>query len=161
MRIPVLALLLGLPIALSGCDPSTTQPFPSGWQATVTGEDEFREMHGTLGAASQFGTTVAHIALTGPADTTFTWRLARGSCTTPGTGVGPVANYPDLTTSNGGNVEGVAELNLMLDPDASYVVLIHTTDGSPAACGELERQIFSRVVPRDATRGGEGAGIPA
>jgi hypothetical protein len=137
-----LALLLPL-MALASCDPSITQPIPSGWQSQIRGEGEYYELVGTLGAASQYGATVAQIALQGPASTRFTWRLSTGDCTVLGSAVGAVAAYPELETSSQGSSNAQAELNQMLDPEGRYAVVVRSADGAIAGCGNLERQVFS------------------
>jgi hypothetical protein len=148
MRAKALSSLL-LVAALGGCDPTTSQPAPSGWKVQLVGRGDFARVRGTAGVASQFGSTQAHIEVFGPVNAVFTWRIVRGSCAAPGSGFGAVSQYPELRLSDQdrgsdlGHATAQAQLSQMLEPGGSYALLVRTASEEIAACGDLQSQHFS------------------
>ena len=136
-----------LPIAMllfaaAACDDDSSEPGdPIEWTADVAGVGTFDEVEGTATVLSTSSAFEAAIEIaSAPADTSFVWRVATGTCTQPGTIVGTADRYPELETAANGSAEAEANVTAALNPSGSYIVRV--TDESAAtpvtvACGAL------------------------
>lgn len=136
----ILALLSFL--AVSGCSTSPTQPSHSAWEAQIAGVGEYAALSGYAAVASQFGGADVFVELTGVGGAKFTWRIVRGSCSEPGSGLGSAASYPELEIPEAGTASVKYRLNQMLEIEGGYALVVRATDSEVAACGDLRRKVF-------------------
>lgn len=98
--------------------------------------------NGSVAMVSQYGRTDASILIEGAlADTTYAWRINRGTCAVEGTIVGGAAVYPALTTDEEGTETVDASIPGSLDAGSTYAarVLLPAEAGNVVACGDLSR----------------------
>lgn len=65
------------------------------------------------------------------------WGIGIGSCAAPGQQIGPDSDYPALDASLG-SASAEAQLAYSLSEDDAYYAELRSSDGSRAACGDLE-----------------------
>lgn len=97
---------------------------------------------GRAAALSQSGRTDASIQISGGPDDDglYSWRIRTGSCASPGSLIGGLAQYPDLALEGGGSVSANAVLTDGMPAGRNYhVVLIRGADDAEVACGQLQR----------------------
>lgn len=132
--------LVAFGAALAGCS-SSTMPSVTLWEGTLSPVPP-ASVSGQVAVVSQFGgiQTSLEIRLATPG-ATYRWRLAEGSCTTPGRVIGGVALYPQLTVGEGRTAQALTTLPGEFSTGKSYVALVfRLVDGGaeqPAACGPL------------------------
>jgi hypothetical protein len=137
-------------LPLAACGVTEPQQAPGAWDVTITGRGEYPQLRGTAGVASQFGATNAALRIEGYPNAVFTWRLHRGSCATPGTGIGVPERYPELRLGSAGSAEASASINQMLDRDGEFSLIVRTAAGAVAACGDLRRFLGARGLDIEA-----------
>jgi len=136
-------LLLLIPF-VAACSIEPMQPRPSAWEASIEGRAEFAGLAGSAGVVSQIGATQMTVQISGAeAGRSFDWRLHAGSCASLGPGLGTSLDYPPLHAGTGGSASRTATISRMLEPAGVYTLVIRTSDGIIAACGNLVRQDFS------------------
>lgn len=142
--------LAALPVALFSlavvaCDDDSSGPgTPIEWQAELAGVGEFEEVEGTAAVISTRSALEATIELANaPADATFAWTIATGTCAQPGTAIGAATRYPELEVSEDGAAEAEADVPAGLNSAGSYIVRVIDDSGeSPVvvACGALAKE---------------------
>jgi hypothetical protein len=124
---------------VAGCGVTEPLQAPGAWDVTITGRGAFPDMRGSAGVASQFGSTTAAVRVEGYPNAVFTWRIHRGTCLAPGTGIGAPDRYPELSTGSNGMAEVQASINQMLDRDGEYALIVRAAADEIAGCGDLRR----------------------
>jgi len=145
-RFAALPLVLAA-FTLAACDDdddSTTPPDPVEWEAELEGAGEFEEVTGVAAVLSTQSKFEATIEIQGaPADATFAWTVAAGSCAQPGNAVGAANAYPDLEVGEDGTAEAEAEVTAALNASGNYIVHVIDDSGDEpvtVACGALAKQ---------------------
>jgi hypothetical protein len=128
-----------LAVFVAGCSVTEPQQAPGAWDVTITGRGAFPDLRGTAGIASQFGSTTAAVRVEGAPNAVFTWRLYRGTCLAPGSGIGAPDRYPELRPGATGIAEVQTNINQMLDRDGEFALIVRATDNEIAGCGDLRR----------------------
>lgn len=132
--------LLALAAALAGCS-SSTAPSVTLWEGTLSPAAP-GSVSGQVAAVSQFGgiQVSLEIRLATPG-ATYRWRLAEGTCATPGRVIGGVALYPQLAVGEERTAQALTTVPGELGTGRSYVALVVRIAGGgaeePAACGVL------------------------
>ncbi len=125
---------------LLSCSTSTEVDY-SFWEATLQPVLP-SQVGGIAAAVSQFGRTEVSVELRqGEAESTYGWHLKSGTCQTPGTIVGGVANYPLMETDESGIATESAIIASVLRSGDSYAVRVYLPleNGGEevVACGEM------------------------
>jgi hypothetical protein len=138
------AAFWALAVALASCSLETAFVPPTPWQATLESLEETMlggPYTGNVAAIVQGQNTEAEVSFLGDPVTTYSWRIAEGSCLTPGRRVGGAAAWPDFTTNStgGGNQRGVTpELLRSSRQYHASVYLMVGDDMVTVSCGALE-----------------------
>jgi hypothetical protein len=78
-----------------------------------------------------------------PASTSLGWALVEGSCTGPGSRVGPASAYPSIQADDDGDGAAETRIGRRIDTAGPYAAAVYENpDGSGAvlACANLERR---------------------
>lgn len=136
-----------LPIAMvsfaaAACDDDSSKPAdPIEWSADLAGVGTFDDVEGTATVLSTSSAFEAAIEIaSAPADTSFVWRVATGTCAQPGTIVGTANRYPALETAANGSAEAEANVTAALNRSGAYIVRVTADSAATAptvACGAL------------------------
>lgn len=128
-------------LCLAAACTSATDVSVSAWEGTLTGIGP-SGVSGSVAMVSQYGRTDVSILLSAALpDTTYGWRINRGTCTDEGDLLGGLAVYQDLDTNSEGTVSRETTLSAVPQPGGSYAarVLLPSGTGQVVACGELAR----------------------
>jgi hypothetical protein len=131
-------------LVLASCSLETAFVPPTPWQATLESLEETTmggTYTGSVAALVQGHNTEAEISFVGDPSTTYSWRIAEGSCTAPGRRVGGAAAWPAFTTNSvgGGTQRGLSPE--LLRSNRQYHASVYSTDGDDEvtlSCGSLE-----------------------
>ncbi|MDX1622951.1 MAG: hypothetical protein R3199_03110 [Gemmatimonadota bacterium] len=118
-------------------------PVPAAWTAQIaatapTGHSGFATV-----SIMTTGQTRANVTLSGgAAGGDHPWFIHEGDCSDPGSIMGDEGSYPRLRPNERGNASATATLDVRLDPEEEYAIVVH---GGPenletvVGCGPLVR----------------------
>ncbi|MEK9501111.1 hypothetical protein [Gaopeijia maritima] len=134
------AMSFGL-ATLTGCG-DTTAPLVTAWRATLTPVLPYA-ISGRAAALTQAGRTRVTISIEGAEiESSYAWRVERGTCAAPGALVGGVASYPPLEPGAGGSAEAEASLAELFQFGDDLIVRVLVDGEGPAvitaACAPFE-----------------------
>lgn len=132
-------------IVFAACDDSPTTPVtPVEYQAALVGSDEHDEVEGIASVTARAISFDAEIEIANAeADAVYTWQVATGTCTQPGSRVGAADRYDDLEVAEDGTAAADAEVPVALSSSGSYIVRVLDESGDEPvtiACGALETE---------------------
>lgn len=116
-----------------------TEP-PTVWETELTPEVDYPGLSGQVAAISKLDGTSVGIGIDGAEPAAeHPWALRLGSCSDPGTQIGPDSDYPVLQVGMSGTAEAETQLGTRLYLDNAYHVEVRlsASDRSRIACGDL------------------------
>jgi hypothetical protein len=131
--------------AFAACDDSPTTPVtPMEYQAALIGREGHDEVEGIASVTARATSFDAEIEIANAeADAVYTWQVATGTCTQPGSRVGAADRYHDLEVAEDGTAAADAEVPIALSSSGSYIVRVLDESGDEpvtVACGALETE---------------------
>lgn len=129
----------------AACDDSPTTPVtPVEYQAALVGTDGHDEVEGSASVTARATGFDAEIEIANAeTDAVYTWHVATGTCTQPGSRVGTADRYDDLEVAEDGTAAAAADVPVALSSSGSYIVRVLDESGDEpvtVACGALETE---------------------
>lgn len=138
LRVFLLATLL----VLTGCGGRDvdTRPVAGMWSADVRGVGDHGHSGFATGSILTTGATRMNVTLTGgSAGGVHPWAIHAGRCGSEGPVVGEEGAYPTLRPNERGNASATATLDVTLDAEAEYHLVLRQSeeDDTIVGCGDL------------------------
>lgn len=121
-------------VDLGSAEPAIT------WEAELVPALDQPELGGQAALVAQLSRTDAGIGIRGAQPgATHTWRVRMGTCATPGEGIGPESDYPQLVVNELGEASAEMQIGHRLTTDTSYHAEVRAspTDTTRIACGNF------------------------
>ena len=114
---------------------SSAAPSVQKWRALLEPVGSATVRGGATAEAKGDGTTHFIISIrNGPPNTSLTWQMSTGTCSSPGAPEG--SGYPTLQVGAGGVAQAAVTLSVPSPSNGNHVIVVQT-GGSTVACGEF------------------------
>lgn len=114
---------------------SSAAPSVQKWRALLEPVGSATVRGGATAEAKGDGTTHFIISIrNGPSNTSLTWQMSTGTCSSPGAAEG--SGYPTLQVGAGGVAQAAVTLSVAAPSSGNHVIVVQA-GGTTVACGEF------------------------